>query len=238
MKLSAGKEIRWIGLRQPVAVENFAFESARPSVKAEVDLKWLPDPQAMRIELDPFEVEDPNGDDQKGKVFFEPREVLKKVPAAIFFREKAELKFFFVEVGVELRKKFRMQAQMFAVGTDGTPRALRKPSDLTQLADILAARKAEAEQYQARILQAGKKAEVLKMFPELKDAGDFRKIKSSVKKATDLASQQHAACGDYMKIMENLSGCRIPFQIFFEIDGQRIKLAQSTAAPFSSQPPK
>ncbi len=230
IRLSAGKDFSWIGFRKPVEIQSFAFPSGRTSVKTDIDLAWLPNPQVVRIELDPLKVEErEQGNHVKGKVFYSPREVTKKVPGLIYFREKKDLRFFFVEVGADVRSKLRMTAQMYAVGGDGTPRPLKKQSDFLQLADILAARKADAERYQAVIAQAKNKSGVVKIFPNLKDQGDYSDISSKANKATTLATLQKETSDDYIKIIEKLNGLQIPFQVFFDMDGHRIKLAQSTS---------
>ena len=107
-----------------------------------------------------------------------------------------------------------------------------------ELAGALAARKAEAERYQAAIARGKDKAGVVKIFPNLKDEKSYATIAAKVKKATDLATRQHVACGDYVKIVETLAGRRIPFKVFFDMDGHRINLAQSTAEPFKSKTKK
>ncbi len=229
IRLSAGKDFAWIGLRQPVEIQNFAFESGRTSMKTDFDLTWLPNPQVVRIELDPFKAEERDGEHHRGRVFFGRREVVKKAPGLIFFRENQDLRFFFIEVGVEIRSKLRMQAQMFALGTDGKPRPLKKPTDFLQLANILDARKTEAERYQAAIVQAKNKAGIVQVFPNLKDQGDYKSIAGKANKAAALATRQKETCDDYVKIIENLAGLKIPFQVFFDMDGHRIKLAQSYA---------
>jgi len=232
IKLSANKDTFWIGLRKPVDIQNFAFESGRTSVKADVDFKWLPNPEVVRVELNPFVAEERGNaqeDRHKGKVIFAPRDVLKKAPGVIFFREREELKFFFVEVGVDIRSKLKMQAQMFALGANGAPRPLKKPADILQLVNVLGGRKAEAETHQAWINQAPGKPEVVKKFAIYKDEKSLATIKAKVKKATDLATRQYEASGDYVKIIQNLEGLRIPFHVFFDMDGHRIKLAESIA---------
>ena len=238
IKLSAAKDIGWIGLRKPVDIQNFGFQSGKTSVKTDVDLKWLPNPQGVKIELDPFQVEEKDRENHRGKVVFAPREVLKKEPGLIFFREKEDLRFFFVEVGVDIRSKLKMQAQMYALGANGAPRPLRKPAELLQLADVLAERKVEAERYQATIAQVSTKPAVVKMFPSLKEEKSYATIAAKAKRETLLATRQHVACGDYVKIVQTLDGLRIPFQVFFDMDGHRIKLAQSTAEPFKAKTKK
>ena len=147
----------------------------------------------------------------------------------IFFREKEDLRFFFIEVGVDVRSKLKMQAQMFTLGANGAPRPLKKTADLLQLADALAARQSEAETYEGMIQKTQNKAGLVKVFPKLKDAGDFKTILDSASKAAKLANRQYKACGEYAEIIQNLNGLSIPFLIFFDIDGHRIKLAESTA---------
>ncbi len=232
IKLSAAKDLGWLGLRKPVAIENFAFENGRASLKADVNLKWLPNPQAIRIELSPFTVEQrvPNSD--AGKVYFAPREVAPKAPGAIYFRQRDDLRFFFVEVGVEIRSKLKMQGQMFVLGASGTPQPLRKLNEILDLADVLAVRKGETERVQAMVAQAKNKEGVVKIFPELKDEGNYKAISGKAKQATDLATRQALAGNEYVKIVKNLAGRRIPFEIYFDLDGQRIPLARSIAQEF------
>ena len=230
IKLSAAEYSAWIGLRKPVDIQNFAFQSGKTSVKADIDLAWLPNPQKVQIELAPIKVEEKDKENrEKGKVFYSPREVSKKAPGLIYFREKEDLRFFFVEVSVDVRSKLKMQAQMYTLGGDGSPRPLKREADFTQLFDVLTARKAEAELLQATIESAKNKAGVVKIMPNLSEEGDFRAILSKAKKTTSLATRQQQACEDYVQIIKKLVGLKIPFQVFFDMDGHRIKLAQSTA---------
>ena len=118
---------------------------------------------------------------------------------------------------------------MYTLGGDGSPRPLKREADFTQLFDVLTARKAEAELFQATIESAKNKAGVVKIMPNLSEEGDFRAILSKAKKTTSLATRQQQACEDYVQIIKKLVGLKIPFQVFFDMDGHRIKLAQSTA---------
>ena len=214
LKLSAAKEFGWLGLRKLVDIENFRFPEDKTSVKEEIDLKWLPNPNVLKINLLPFKVE------KDEAVSFLPREVGKRNPGMIFFREKDDLRFFFIEVSADARAKLRMQAEMFVILPNGTPQPLKRPDNIVQFAQTL-----ENRMKSAMVLSQGAAATKR---PSSISAADFNKQKKSFADAAKLATIQSTVVKDYVEIVKHLTGRKIPFEIYFEMEGHQITLARST----------
>ena len=228
VKLSAGKEFGWMGLRKFVEVEDFRFPQDKTSVRAELDLlTWLPNPDALNITLLPFKVE------KDESLIFLPREITKRSPGKIFFRKKDNVQFFFIEVSADPRTKLRMQAEMFVITPNGTPQPLKQPENMAQFAQTLVSRMSSAVTLSQNAATAKRPSSI--------SAADFNRQKKVYADAADLATLQAAAAAEYVEIVEHLKGRTIPFEVYFELDGQQITLARSTddkKAPIKSRKTK
>jgi len=125
-----------------------------------------------------------------------------------------------------------MRAQMVAVGANGRPQPMRKSDDMLKLASLLAGQKAEAERIKSIVGQFKKKEEVVKVFPELKEEKSYDAIAARAEKGVRRASSLAKTSLAYTEIIENLTDLNIPFLIFFDMEGHRIKLAESPLEKF------
>ena len=56
LELATPKDSTWIRLRSPTNLNEFAFGEDPASAKLEVEIPWLPNPQFVKVELQPFNI--------------------------------------------------------------------------------------------------------------------------------------------------------------------------------------
>ena len=227
IKASSPDYLGWVGLRKPLEIEDFVFPENKTAVKLDVDLKWLPNPENLKIELTPFSVEKRVKGKDRGNVYLEPQEITRNLPGIVFFRKDEKFRFLFLRVTADVRAKLKLQCQMYVLGGAGEILPLRKTSGMEELANALTLRKQEA-------MLRSQQAETADL-PKGMTKTEFNKLKKELGKAVDLAVKQSDVAEDYMKIVAELANRRIPFEVFFELEQQRIKLAQSEPQKFESK---
>lgn len=214
IRLFTPKESHWVGLRTPVTVRGFKIEKNGTTAKLDVDVDWLPNSQAMKIQLEPFRTGLKDDD-----VGFSPREITPKDNGRIFFRKKTQDRFFFVEVSVDTGRKLSFEAQMKVLLPDGTPQRIRSIADLEAFSKAIANEKKKADFQNAEIKKAKK--------PKNTDAKEWRKFKAEAAKTVREISKALEVSQAYPEVAKNLGGKEIPVSIYFDMDGQRIILAKS-----------
>lgn len=214
LKLSTPKDSTWLGLRSPVLIEGLGFAEDAAMAKAETEVNWLPNPEMLKVELQPFQIGGP--DDRVG---FNPREVTKRAPGRIFFREKEPERFFFIEVTTEIRKKTRFLAQMTVLVPGGGSQPLRAASDLVGYTQALEEQKNQAL-YQYEQSKTAKK-------PKNMEYKEFSRLKKEAEQNAETLTEMTDLSRLYVDLAKQLSGREIPIQIYFDMSGHRIVIAKS-----------
>ena len=224
IKASSPDYLGWVGLRKPLKIEKFVFPENKTSVKLDVDLQWLPNPENLKIELTPFSIEKRVKGKDRGNVYLEPKEITRNLPGIVFFRKDEKYRFLFLRVDADVRAKLKLQCQMYVLGGTGKVLPLRKTNEMEELANALKLRKQEA-------MLRSQQAETADL-PNGVTKTEFNQLKKELGRAADLAVQQSDVAEDYTKIVSELANRRIPFEVFFELGQQRIKLAYSEPQEF------
>lgn len=214
IKLFTPKENHWVGLRRPVTVRGFKMKRNETSAEVDVDIDWLPNSQAMKIQLEPFRTGLEDDD-----VGFAPREITTKDPGRIFFRKKTQERFFFVEVDVNTGRNLSLTAQMNVLLPDGSAQRIRSLDDLDAFAEAINVEKKKADFRNAEIKKTKK--------PKNMESKDWTKYKAEVAKTAREISKALEVARAYPKVAKNLGGKEIPILVYFDMDGQRIILAKS-----------
>lgn len=214
LKLFTPKDFTWLGLRKPVIVKGFAFESGQTEAKLLVDIDWLPNSEAMKIQLEPFDT------NLKGDfVGFSPREITSKDAGRIFFRKRDQERFFFVEVTADSRRKLTFEAKMNVFLPNGTAKRIRALRDLNEFSNAINAERRRAD---LRV-QESKKAKK----PKEMETKDWGKVKYQIAKTARELKKTWELSKQYSNVAKNLAGKEIPVLVYFDMDGQRTVIAKS-----------
>jgi serine/threonine protein kinase len=214
IKLFTPQEFAWVGLRKPVVIRGFSFQPDATTAQAMVSLDWLPNAEAMKIQLQPFTTGQKDDD-----VGFAPREITAKSPARIFFRKKQQDRFFFIEVVVNVRKKLTFEAKMKLRLPNETTKHVRYHSDIKSFSDAIGAEKIRADRQVKKSRGAAK--------PKNLDAKEFAKLKSEIAKRARDVNRALGVSRKYTGLARKLAGIEIPVLIYFDMDGHRIEIAKS-----------
>ena len=220
LELATPKDSTWLRLRSPVDLKEFAFAEDPAFTEYEFELPWLPNPQDVKVELQPFNI-----GTRADKVGFEPREFKTQGSGRIFFRDKPPERFFFIDVGAEIRNKTKLEAQATVLLPNGKTQSFRSMSDLTKFTTALG-NESEAASYRSEQLEKMR----AKTRPPNMTNDDLVKLRkeakanaSSLKKAFELSQK-------YVELSKKLSGRVIPLQIYFEMENHRIIIAEAKAS--------
>lgn len=216
LKLSVPKDSAWLGLRSPILIDDFSFSGDKATIKVETELNWLPNPTEIKIELQTFKI---GGRDDK--VSFTPREITKRGPGRIFFRDNESERFFFINVTADIRKKTRLQAQMMVLLPNGAPQPLRSTNDLAEFANAIGMKKTEAD-YQYEQSKIAKK-------PKNMETQEFNRLKDEAESNAKRLGKMFELSKNYFDLGKLLSKQIIPLVIYFDMNGHRIVIAESIA---------
>ena len=217
LELATPKDSTLLRLRSPADLKEFALGEDPASAELEVELPWLPNPQFIKVELQPFSIGKPSD-----KVGFEPREFITRDAGRIFFRDKQPDRFFYIEVTAELRKKAKLQAQMTVLLPNGKAQSLRSLDDLAKFSTALG-NESTAAKYRSEQLDK-LRADTRPPNMSNEDLVKFRKeAKANAAKMTKMS----AVSRQYLELSKKLPGLVIPLQIYFEMENNRIILAES-----------
>ena len=214
LKLSTPKDSVWLGLRSPVLIDDFSFVDDAAAAKAETEIDWLPNPTVLKVELQPFSI--PGNENRVG---FAPREVTKREPGKIFFREKPKERFYYIDVTADIRKRSRFAAQMMVVLPNGNAQPLRSTATLEEFAGAIGIQKTEAL-YQFQQSKTATK-------PKNMNSGEFNRLKREAEKNAELLTEMFDLSKQYVEVGKQLSGQKILLQIYFDMKGHRIVIAES-----------
>ena len=210
LKLSAKDKIHFLTLRKPLAIEGFQLSQEDLSLKLDTELGWLPDPESLIVELDPFKYGDLSAQ-------LVNRVVKKRTPGVVFFSEKENQKFVWLEVSADLRKKLRLNLAL----KTSLPKFRKKLSFLELLTGIGQDLKAKADFASAKYEQV-KDLDT----PEGMNWEDWRDAKKRMKADAD---KSQALASDTLEMAEKLKPLfenPVPLTVSFDLNGSKVTLAR------------
>ena len=215
LKLTTPNNTGYLGLRKPVTISGLIFAEDAASVKTEVEAQWLPNPDALQIELKPFST-----GDRADEVNFNPREITKRNPGQVFFRSKDDEKLFSVIVTADFRKNIRLNAQMTLNLPNSKPKALRTKADLDNFFSVVELEKTKANQF-------NQQAQMTKTRPTGMNKEEFNRIKDEANTKAEQMNDAFTLAAGAVETSKRLADVEIPVTIFFEMDGNPVVIAET-----------
>ncbi len=219
LKLSTPKDALWLALRVPVSIENFKFVDSQGFVKAEAEIDSLPNPSVLKTELQPIIMKVKTNERKAIAPSYHPRKITKREPGKIFFQRSETRRFFYVEVTADIRKKSRFTAQMMLAFPKRNPQQVRSAKDLDDIAKAIELQRAEAKNNYQGSLEAQK--------PEGMATSEFNSLKKEAKDNFDNLENLAKISIQNIAVVKELLGKKIKLEVYFEMEGHRIVVAES-----------
>ena len=219
LKLSTPKDSQWLGLRKPVSIENFNFVDDQGFVKTEVEIGSLPNPSALKVELQPINMKVKTDEARAIALSYHPRQITKREPGRIFFHRAESSRYLYVEVAADIRKKARFSAQLMLAFPNRNPQQLRSAADLVDIARAIEPQQAEAMNVYQQSLTATKPKDMV--------AAEFNRLKKEAKDKSNQLNKLATVSSQNILVAKEFSGKKIQLEVYFEMEGHRIVLANS-----------
>ncbi len=219
LKLSTPKDSQWLGLRKPVAIENLNFTEDQGFVKSETEIGFLPNPSALKAELQPIPFKVETEEEKAIQLSYNPRQITKREPGRIFFHRAETSRYFYVEVATDIRKKSRFTAQMMLTFPNRGPQVVRSIGDLVDIARAIEPQKTEAMNRFQQSLSAKK--------PGGMEVTEFNRLKKEAKDNANQLQKLAKISSQNIAVAKEFSGKKIKLQVYFEMGGHRIIVAES-----------
>ena len=113
-------------------------------MKTEVEIGSLPNPSALKVELQPINMKVKTDEARAIALSYHPRQITKREPGRIFFHRAESSRYLYVEVAADIRKKARFSAQLMLAFPNRNPQQLRSAADLVDIARAIEPQQAEA----------------------------------------------------------------------------------------------
>lgn len=219
LKLSTPKDSHWLGLRLPVPIENFAIVDGEGFIKAEAEIDALPNPSVLKTELQPIKLKVETEEERAIDLSYNPRQITKREPGRIFFHRSESSRFFYLEVAADIRKKSRFTAQMMLAFPNTGPQPVRSAGDLVDVARAIEPQRADAMNRYRQSLEAKK--------PKSMEVGEFNSLKKEAKDNAVQLEKLARVSVQNIAVAKELSGKKIKLEVYFEMEGHRIIVAES-----------
>lgn len=212
LKFTAKDAVQFLHLRKPIEISGFSLSEDRLERKLETELAWLPAPESLVIELQPFKYDELTA-------VLANRTVLRKHPGLIYFSEKASQRFVWLEVTADARKKLRLNATL-KMQTAPNSRPVRVSLDVLTAMNARIKQEADSASFQySRMTDETK--------PESMTWTDFNKQKKNLKEYSEDAQKLASDTIELQNKLSSLFDKQIPVVVFFEMEGVRTILAES-----------
>ena len=219
LKLSTPKDSQWLGLRKPVSIENFNFVDDQGFVKTEAEIESLPNPSALKVELQPINMRVKTDEARAIALSYHPRQITKREPGRIFFHKAESSRYLYVEVAADIRKKARFSAQLMLAFPNRNPQQLRSAADLVDIARAIEPQQAEAMNVYQQSLTATRPKDMV--------AAEFNRLKKEAKDKSNQLNKLATVSSQNILVAKEFSGKKIQLEVYFEMEGHRIVVANS-----------
>lgn len=224
-----GDDSHEIGLRSPVTIEGLVLPSDRPEARVDVPLEFLPDIDALTIELGELP------EDEFGPVVIDDTVITRKKPAKVFFSAVDYEQMLGIQVSADVRNRIRLNAGAYIQIVPGERPVLAKAKDREQALNLLIqmAQKMKIEYQQFRAARTDDIRQRLLAEKRIRDGSEFtyelkRSIEDKMKTDSELAEERaNQFKTQVMEYLPKWLDRPIPIVISFKLGDRTVVLART-----------